>query len=458
VATEPEQVEWSGGNSLPPDPLFFREELRFMRGKRILRILLSFFLGQGATQGISVLAALFLVHRLSVNAYAQFSLAMGFQTVFVTLMDLGFASTIVPLVGQRKTDRTIVGKYVRSAKHWRNRTFWILSPAAIASFLIVVHRQQWSWNLQFLLLGSVLLALYSAGKVSYYAAPLILHGRLRDYYLPQVVTGVGRLLSYIALEFTTGLSAPLAAGIGAINVSLNGVWLARKSKPLFDWPEQNDPTTNKELMQYILPAAPALIFSAFQTQITLFLITIFSGETLYIAQVAALGRIGQLFSILMTFNVVIIEPYIAQKNRQQLLPAFSGLVLLAVLLSAPVVVVAFLWPQVFLWLIGSKYENLGSVMGWVILSACMNYVASLIWVMNRARKWVFWSGSALEVGLLIAAQLAYVVLVGVRTTSQAVMLGVAASFCYIIAHSYVAIYGFIKGAPKTTDDVRLTSS
>ena len=66
--------------------------------------------------------------------------------------------------------------------------------------------------------------------------------------------------------------------------------------------------------------------------------------------------------------------------------------------------------------------------------------------MNRARKWVFWSGSILEVVLLLAVQIAFFVLVGVRTTQEAVFLALASSGCYLVAHGYVSIRGFIKGS------------
>jgi hypothetical protein len=68
-----------------------------------------------------------------------------------------------------------------------------------------------------------------------------------------------------------------------------------------------------------------------------------------------------------------------------------------------------------------------------------------MWIMNRARKWVFWSGTILETVLLVVVQAVYIVLVGVHTTQQAVFLTFASSFCYAIAHGYVGIYGFAKG-------------
>ncbi|GAC1356067.1 MAG: hypothetical protein NVSMB3_01970 [Acidobacteriaceae bacterium] len=416
----------------------------WVRGRRVLQILLNFFLGQGAVQAVSLLAGLFLVRRLSVEAYAQFGLATGFQSVVAVLMDFGFASTIIPLVGERRDDRALIGRYVRSAKHLRDRAFLLLAPVAIVVFLAIMHQHHWGRKVQVLLIASVLLALYSGGKVSYYSAPLFMYGRLRDYYVPQVVSGTGRLVAYLCLGFTGGLNAWTAAGLSAVNVTVNGGLLERKSRPFLEWPKAESPATDREVLRYVLPAAPAVLFAAFQSQISLFLISIFGG-TIDMAQVAALNRIGQLFSVLMMFNVIVVEPYMARLNRRRLLRTFVGLLLLAALACAPVVLLAFAYPQAFLWLLGSKYAGLRGDIGWLVLASCLNYLAGLMWIMNRARKWLFWSGTAVEIVLLLATQTAFVAYVGVRTVREAVLFTFASSLCYLIAHGYVSVYGFVRG-------------
>ena len=413
---------------------------------------MGFLLGQGAIQAIGVLSSLLLVRRLSVDAYAQFGLAMAFQAVFSTLMDLGFASTIVPLVGERRGDAAVVGRYVRSAKHLRDTSFLLLAPCAAIAFLAAAHKQNWSWAVQLLLLASILLSLYSGGKFSYYSAPLFIYGRLREYYVPQVITGTGRLLAYAILGLIGGLNSWVAAGLGALNITFNGAWIARKGHALLKWPPKRDPSVDRELLRYILPASPAIIFAAFQAQITVFLISIFGGEPLYIAQVAALGRISQLFAVLMTFNVIVIEPYCSRLKQEQLLGIYLKLTTLAVFGSAPVVLLAFRYPQAFLWILGPKYANLGGDVGLVILAACLNYIGGLIWIINRSRRWVFWSGSVLEVILLLSTQLAFVLLVGIRNTREAVLLTVVSSLCSVVTHIYGTLYGFVKGATGLTDN------
>lgn len=424
-------------------PVLFEEvrKVPATRARRAARLVVSFVVGQGAAQGLTLLINLLLVRLLTVDSYAQLGIVTGFQGVFGILMDMGFAATIIPLVGARGRDRAVVGHYVRSARRLRDQAFWILAPLACVSFLAAVHKHHWSLTLQLFLLGTILLRLYSAGMVSFFAAPLFLLGRLRDYYVPQVVAGATRLLACVALFFAGGLNAASASLLAALNVTFNGILIRKASLRHIDWPKSNDPNIDREFLRYVLPATPAMIFSAFQSQIALFLISIFGG-TLYIAQVAALSRIGQLFTVAMTFNTIVIEPHIARLSREKLLRSFVGFALLACLASAPVVAIAFLWPGAYLWLLGSKYQGLAPVLGWYVLSCCLNFIAGLLWIMNRARNWVFWSGSILEVGLLLVVQIAFFVVAGVRTTQEAVNFSLASSGCYLIAHGYVTVRGF----------------
>jgi O-antigen/teichoic acid export membrane protein len=417
---------------------------RLVRGKLALRIVSTFFLGQGALQGLQLISALFLIRALSVDSYAQFGLALGFQATVGTLMDLGFSSTIIPLVGDRVDDRALVGRYVRAAKHLRDRTFWIIAPFAAIAFLAVMSKHHWDWKVQVLLLASVLVTLYSSGAVSYNSAPLFLFGRLRGYYAPQTFSALGRLVAYVGLRTVGALNSWTAAGLNAVNTVVNGKLLGRESRECIDWPKEEDPATDREIIRYMLPAAPAIVFAAFQSQISLFLISIF-GQTVNIAQVAALSKIGQLFAVLMTFNIVVVEPYIARLGRHRLGSTYLALLALAAVACVPVVLIAFFLPTPFLWLLGAKYSGLSAQVGWVVLTACINYLAGLVWIMNRARKWLFWSGTFLEIVLILAVQIAFVVFAGVHTTRDAVMFGFASSCCYVVAHGYVAIYGFLRG-------------
>jgi hypothetical protein len=154
----------------------------------------------------------------------------------------------------------------------------------------------------------------------------------------------------------------------------------------------------------------------------------------------------------MTFNIVIVEPHIARLNRGRLLKTYLQFVAMALLCCVALVAFSFAFPSVFLWLLGPKYSQLRSLIGWVVLTACINYIAGLLWIMNRSRKWVFWRGTIAEISLLAIVQIGFLLTFGVHNTRGAVMFNFASSFCYVIAHLYVAIYGFLKDERSSTQE------
>ena len=414
------------------------------RGRRAILIVVSFLLGQAPLQLVQILSGFLLVRWLSVEAYAQYGLASGLQLTIGTLMDLGIAGTIIPLVGDRRDDRTLLGRYVSSAKYFRDWTFWILAPITVGAFSLLCHRHGWSWGIQIPLIFAVLLTLHSNGRLACFSAPLLIFSRLQDFYIPQTLFAIMRLVFLALCRVVGALNAWVAAVLYAVNVAANASVLKRKSHKYLEWPKHSDTVTNHQMFHYMLPATPAIVFAAFQSQISLFLISIF-GQTTNIAEVAALGKLGQLFAVLMTFNVVVIEPYVARLSRERLFSTYLSFTFITSVICIPIVLAAFSLPKLFLWLLGGNYAGLSRSVGWVVLAACVNHVAGLMWIMNRARKWLFWSGTILEIVLLLVVQAAFLALVGVQTTRHAVLFGVASSFCYIVAHGYVGIYGFYKG-------------
>ena len=228
---------------------------KLARWHRLVSVAAGFFFGQGTLQGVNVLLGLFLVRALSVEHYAQFGLAFGFQATASMSMDLGYASTIIPLVGERVNNRALVGSYLRSAKHLRDKAFVVLGPFAAIAFLLIMHKHHWSWTTQIVLLLSVLLTLYMSGPVSYYSAPLFLHRRLREYYVPQTVSALARLLAYLGLQIAGGLNACTAAVLSSLNVLVNAILLRRNGRKYVEWPGTNEPKVNREVVQtiYFLP-------------------------------------------------------------------------------------------------------------------------------------------------------------------------------------------------------------
>ena len=181
------------------------------------------------------------------------------------------------------------------------------------------------------------------------------------------------------------------------------------------------------------------------------LVAIF-GKTANIAQVAALGRISQLFLIFTTFNMVIVEPRVARLERSRLPGVYFRLIGAGVLFCVPVTLFGFLFPTPYVWILGSKYAELTNVIGIVVLTACVMYMANLIWIVNRARRWLFWHGTILEIVITVMANAAYITIIGFRTTRQAVLFSLISSVCALAIHVYISVYGFWHGSRMVRRD------
>lgn len=420
--------------------------------RKNLVLIATFFLGQGAVQLLGVIFGLVVVRLLTVESYAQFSLALGFQTTLGSLMDLGYAGTIVPLVGERFADREVVGAYVAAAKHHRDRIFLLLFPFAAVSFWLLGRKHHWSWIAQLLLLVSLLIQLYFSGRASYYSAPFMLRRDLSGLYRPQVFSALFRCVAPLPMQAIGVLNGWSAALLNAVVQVYNSIRFHRDGLPYISEPKKSDPAVNQEMLRYVIPAMPAVIFWAFQGQISLYLVTLF-GKTTSMAQVAALGRVGQLFAILTAFNAVLVEPYFARLARGMLPRRYLQGVGLAALFCFTVALLSFRFPHPLLWLLGPQYRDLAPEVGWMVTASSIFYLAGVVWIINRSRKWLFWSGTVMEIGLTVVAEIVFAIVKGVSTTHDAILVSVVAATAVLIAHSFVSVYGFVRGPRKVESQI-----
>jgi hypothetical protein len=219
-----------------------------------------------------------------------------------------------------------------------------------------------------------------------------------------------------------------------------------KSRNLVQLPPQADRAAKGEILRCMLPMMPSAIFTAFQPQVALFLVSIF-GHTAQIAQIAALSRVAQLFLVFSTFNSVVIEPYVARVSAARLPVVYARILGSAALVGAVLTLLSFRFPVLLTWILGAKYQDLDAPIGWVVLASAVSSTANVMWVMNRGRRWLFWRGSFIEISCLLLFQSLYVILFGVRTTAAAAIFMLTASCAHFVTHAYVAWYGFSRHNP-----------
>jgi O-antigen/teichoic acid export membrane protein len=400
--------------------------------------------GQGLVQLLSLSIGLLLLRWLSVDNYAQFSVAFGFQTTLSLLTDLGFSGTIIALVGPRGNNPKVVGSYIRSGRHLRSVMLVCLTPVAAVVYVGIAREHHWGILTSSLLFLSIIASIYFTGMVSYHGAPLLIRGRLSHYYRHQMAGASFRLVASGLLYVTGGLYAWTTSWVNALGFLLIGWLNARESHPFAELPAQPIPEVTRQMVRYVTPNLPSMIFFALQGQFSLFLISFF-GQTRSIAEVGALGRLGQIFILISGFNGAVIEPFIARLPKERVLRSYLTVLAAASAIAGVVVCFGFLEPRPFLLLLGAKYASLRKEIGWLVLGSSCSYLVSVVLTMNVARRWVYWTTSWVTIGLIIATQIVFLCLFKMDSTIHVIYFGAANSIAYLVACLFNSVYGYIRG-------------
>jgi len=279
-----------------------------------------------------------------------------------------------------------------------------------------------------------------------------MHKQLREYYQVQIASAGGRLIINFGFYIISALFSWISLWINSGVIVVNAILYKKNAEKWIEEPDASNSKIKREILTYIAPLIPGIIFTAFQGQICVLIITIF-GHIKNIAEVAALSRIAQIFLLLNAFNSVIIEPYIAKVSRQRLVILYFQILTVALTICIMLCAIAFLSPEIILWVLGAKYQHLKNETSWLILSSCINYIAGVIWTISSARKWIYWWHTTLYIVLLLVVQAICILFMRLDTTLGVIQFSLASGIVVLIVHIIGSIYGFIYGSRQLTNTV-----
>ncbi len=443
----------AGVNAREPHPLAEPPPLRepkwdWLRARflRWYKRLAVFFVGQGLTQVISLSTGLLLLRWLSVDSYAQYGVAFGFQCTVALLVDFGLCNSIVAMVGSRGADARVVGGYIRAGRAQRNRLLLLVVPVSAVAFHVVAKRQHWALATELLLFGGITANLFLLGLASFYSAPLLIHQRMRLLSKSQVLGATSRLGACWLAHLASSLDSVGTVWFGGLSAGIIAFLSKRASQPLFEEPEQADPAVCRELMRYITPLMPSVIYYAFQGQISVFIIGYF-GHSKNVAEVAALGRLGQLFAIFGSVNTILVAPYIAKFERAHLLARYISLISGAAIVCAAIVGFALLFPGVLLSLLGPKYVHLRLEAVFTLIVSSIVYMSSMLFTLHSARKWVFWWEGITCCIIVSSVQICGVMRMDLSLTMGVIHLSMYSAVAALAVQAFTGVYGFRFGPP-----------
>jgi hypothetical protein len=203
------------------------------------------------------------------------------------------------------------------------------------------------------------------------------------------------------------------------------------------------PELQKKIRTLTLPSIPSIVFYAIQGQLLILLMSAF-GKSEGIAGIGALGRFGQVYTTLGQINPVLIEPYFARLPKAKVKMAFLAVLGSAVLLSCIFVGLSCIFPNVFLWVLGSKYAGISHELVLVFIAGGIAYVGSVMSSVNCARCFNFYSMNLLNVVGVLTVDALYIKLHSMNTLESVLHLGILSAIPPVVIVLLTFVYGMTR--------------
>lgn len=343
---------------------------------------------QVVAQGLGFLAGIMVVRTLPKEDYALFMIVNTIGPVMNLLSDNGITNSLSAIGGKFWQDDARMGSLVKTAMILRRRLV-LLSFIVVTPFLVwMLWRNHASTSTIAWIVPITLVGVFFQLNTGVLGVVISLRQQVPRMQA-LVFMGVLPRLALIGLFAALGwLNASLAVAAGTVALAAQFWLLEQWVRPQISVEAPPDAEFRKGILAIVKRQAPLTIYFCLQGQIGIWLISIF-GNVHGVADVGALGRIGMIFSILVSMTSALIVPRFARSqdwhrlrfNYALILLGFSGFILLGT-------VFAWLVPNSLLWLLGAQYSQLGDLVWLAVLATGTSSLAGLIYALNINKGWI----------------------------------------------------------------------
>jgi len=388
---------------------------------RRANILSRFVTVQIAVQLMGVASGILLVRTLSQTEYAFFTLGFSMLSTMSILADSGIGIALSSIGGRVWQDRERFGQLINTALRLRRY---------LAAIAVVVVTPISIW----LLIRSGASAVYAVGItltilvcLNYQLLSGVLmivprlHSQIKRVQKLDALAAAVRLAVVVAAYFIF-LNAEVAILATIVSVIAQYVLLRRWVKDDVDLGAPVSREDQAVMLGIVKHQAPNAVFFCLQGQLTVWLISIF-GRTQNIAEVGALGRLGMIFSVIGAVMASIVLPAFARcQSPRELRIRYFQVCGAFLLLGLSLITAAAVFPDQFLWILGSKYAHLKHELLLMMIMAAVNSVVSTMWSLNATKAWIKYSW--LNIPSVVLTQIVLLTRLDVSTVHGVLLFGI----------------------------------
>jgi len=387
------------------------------------------FAFQSGLQGLAVATGLVIIHAITKEEYGLYAIVASIQGMAAVLSDSGIGSAVTSQLGRTWQDRDANLGVVLTGLKERQRLLAGTLPICALMMIVIAGGKTSTTNLVAMELAMVCCVYFEVGTYLYQLVPLYT-GKRAELQILQMILGAGRIVSIVALAWLYKINIIALLTINVL-YGFATLYFIRKlvvgtepSKPIFH------PGLQREIHQSILRLLPTCAFYAFQGQITTYIISLF-GQLVDVASVAALGRIGLLFGLLLNVLAMLGAPAFSKAhNKAEGLRIFWGIVGTLTLFSLAIFVASLLIPGLMLEILGKNYTSLTVELQITVITTGLSSLAGGIWALLSARGLVGLGWIYIVVTLVV--QIAYASVGDLHTVRGVLWFGMATAAAHLL--------------------------
>jgi hypothetical protein len=403
-------------------------------------IVAEFGIVQIGVQALLAAAGLLIVRTLSKQEYALFVLANSMQTTCNLLADWGMNIGVRSIGGRVWNDRFRFGQLLNTALRLR----WYFATLSLPLCLPLTVWMFWRNGADPVQIAGLCIAMTAGvipllGSLVWGVSPQ-LHGEYRRIQALDLGNAVLRLalISVLAIERLTAL---LAVMVGVVGNWIQAFFLRSWAREHADYKAPANQNDRRELFSIAIRWLPNVVFFCLQGQVTLLILAVIGNST-GIADVTALGRFSVIFTVFSTVFTNILAPRFARcQERASLQRLYLLLVGASILMLFPLFLLLSVFPELFLWVLGEKYEGLKNELGWVAAASCVSQLGIVMWCLNSSKAWIRVQSIAF-IPVIITAQVLAAVVLDLREFHQVLIFNFVTATAPLPVYLIDALIGF----------------
>ncbi len=401
--------------------------------------------GNAVSLGLGAATGLLLARWMGVADYGIYNIiatVMGAMTVLTKGgVHLGFTA----ILGRTWPDRQRAAQAIAAMRQVRQRLSMLVMPAVLLFSAAVLHVAGASGALIVAMLAALVLFWFADVRTRIVDQILFFGDQsIKVQWLDAALSAL-RLGAVVLLFLLGGMNIYSVVAVGVLVATL-------RIGPIVSWVKRMLPVdrqqTRAEDLQEISGCVrqqfPVDIYTVCQVQLVLFVLARW-GSPENLAGYGAVTRIAQLLAPLQAFTYAYCVPRFARAT-EHLGQRFAALVALLALPGLALTLLAWVWPESLLLLVGDNYAGLHSEIFVASAVVSLASISGNAWSLVAHRGWVRWSWLQIPCGLAWCA--VGPLFLDLGTINGALLLQAGFSLALIMATIVEIIPPLLRGADR----------